>query len=86
MSGVTQAEVVAAAGAERLLSDPILTEALDELVRMHTQRAIVDTDPLTRESSRNMVLAIGELRNALSGAIEYVLEARKQGHKEKSFE
>jgi hypothetical protein len=86
MPGVTQAELTAAAGADRLLNDPILTEALDELVRMHTQRAIVDNDPLTRESSRNMVLAIGELRNALSGAIEYVLEARQHPHKEKSFE
>jgi hypothetical protein len=83
---VSQAELIAATGAERLLSDPILTEALDELVRQHTQQAILNTDPAERERSRNLVLAIGELRNALAGAIEYVLEARNTEKRERSFE
>lgn len=83
---VSQAELIAATGAERLLSDPILTEALDELVRRHTQQAILHTDPAEREKSRNLVLAIGELRNALQGAIEYVLEAKNTQQRERSFE
>lgn len=83
---VSQAELTAAAGAERLLSDPILTEALDELVRQHTQRAMLDHNAEVREASRNLVLAIGELRNALAGAIEYVLEAKRDDHKAKAFE
>jgi hypothetical protein len=83
---VTNAEMLAATGAERLLSDPILTEALDELVRRNTETAMLHTDPAMRESARNMVLAIGELRNALKGAIEYVLEAKNTERREKSFE
>jgi hypothetical protein len=83
---VSNDELIAATGAERLLSDPILTEALDELVRQHTQQAMLHTDPAVREASRNMVLAIGELRNALKGAIEYVLEAKNTERREKSFE
>lgn len=71
MSGVSpQALREAAAAAERLLADPYLREALDEITRRQTERAIVSPDAMQRETARLMVLAIGELRADLMAVIE----------------
>jgi len=83
---LTQEEVRAAAGAERLLADEVLTGALDELVRGATQEAIFSADAAKREDGRQMVLAIGRLRVALQGAIEYVLAERDNERRAAAFE
>jgi hypothetical protein len=86
MSDVTQEQLVAAAGAERLLADPVLQGALNEIVATETERVIFLTDAQDRENSRQVILAIGRLRNDLRGAIEWVLQARDRSTRERSFE
>jgi hypothetical protein len=44
------------------------------------------TDAQDRENSRQVILAIGRLRNDLRGAIEWVLQARDRSTRERSFE
>ena len=79
-------ETRAAAGAERLLADEILTGALDELVRQSTEQAVFAVDPQHREDARQQVLAIGRLRGALQGAIEYVLGQRDEARRNRELE
>jgi hypothetical protein len=86
MSDVTQEQIVAAAGAERLLGDPVLQGALDEIVARETERAVFLTDAGERELARMMVLVVGRLRSDLRGAIEWVLEARNRQARDRSFE
>ena len=86
MSDVTQEQLVAAHGAERLLADPVLQGALDEIVRNETERAILLTDAGERERARLTVLTVQRLRRDLRGAIEWVLEARNRANTARSFE
>jgi hypothetical protein len=57
--------------AERLLNDPFLTEALNEIVGINTERAIAAALPEEREKSRQMVLAVDALRTELKSVFEY---------------
>jgi len=60
----------AGAAAERLLADPYLKEALDEMIQRHTDLAIRGMGADQREESRNLVLAILELRGTLRSVLE----------------
>jgi len=86
MSDVTQAQVVAAAGAERLLSDNVLNGALDHIVAEETWRAVFLSDAVERERARMTVLVVDRLRQDLRQAIEWVLQARERQTRERSFE
>lgn len=86
MSDVTQEQIVAAAGAERLLADPVLNGALDEIVARETERCVFLSDANERERARLMVLTVERLRADLRGAIEWVLEARQRQTRDRSFE
>lgn len=83
---VTAGERQAAEAAQRLLADPVLTEALNEIVAIETERAIVLSDRRARRDARMMVLAIGRLRTALEAAVAHVLGAEARETLEKSFE
>jgi len=86
VSDVTTEQLVAANGAERLLADPVLQGALDEIIRNETERAILLADPAERERARLTVLTVQRLRNDLRSAIEWVLEARNRANTARSFE
>jgi hypothetical protein len=60
----------AAAAAERLLRDPFLAEAFDEMVSAATQTAITGRVADERETARQKVLAIMELRANLQSVCE----------------
>jgi len=86
VSDVTQEQVVAAAGAERLLSDPVLQGALDHIISEETWRAVFLHDGTERERARLTVLVVDRLRKDLRQAIEWVLQARERQTRERSFE
>lgn len=60
----------AAAAAQRLAADPYLRETLDEMVTGAAELAINHPDPATREENRQLVLAVGRLRNTLQNVWE----------------
>ena len=65
----------AGAAAQRLLHDPFLKEALDEMVADATQRAIIANDRAERREARHEVLAIQRLRVNLESVFQHWRDA-----------
>jgi hypothetical protein len=66
-----------AAAADRLLNDPVLREALDELSNEQIQLALFAATPDMREDARRQVVGLDRLRASLRAAVEHV--AAKHG-------
>lgn len=62
-------EIADALRAKRLLADPIFADTLNEMVQIETERAILIDDPVQREASRQIVLAIGRIRATLEATV-----------------
>lgn len=60
----------AGAAAQRLLTDRYLAEALNEMVSMETEKAIMGPTPEAREQARQQVLAVNQLRVNLQAVAE----------------
>ena len=78
MVEVTQANArEAAAAAERLLRDPFLSEALDEMVTNATERAIAGPKRKARREARHEALAVCRLRVNLQTVAEQWRDAAR---------
>ena len=67
----------AATAATRLLNDPFLAEALDEMVADATQRAITGAKAIERREARHEVLAIHRLRINLQSVMQHWQDAAR---------
>jgi hypothetical protein len=76
----------AAAAAERLLRDPFLAEALDEMVANATERAITAPRRSERREARHEVLAIQRLRVNLHAVMEHWRDAARVLRQAKAHE
>lgn len=76
----------AAAAATRLLHDPFLAEALDEMVVSATQRAIAGTSRADRREARHEVLAIHRLRVNLESVMKDWQDAARLLQRAKAHE
>ena len=61
--------------AERLLNDPFLTEAFDEMLAIETDKALRGPDAEQRERARLKVEVIAELRGALEAVFTHWKQA-----------
>lgn len=66
---LTPQERLAAHRAKRLLADEIFNDTLSEMVQIQTERAILLDDAAQREQSRQIVLAIGQIRATLEATV-----------------
>lgn len=76
----------AAAAATRLLNDPYLAEALDEMVANATERAIAAPKRAERREGRHEVLAIQRLRVNLHAVMENWRDAARVLQQAKAHE
>jgi hypothetical protein len=76
----------AAAAATRLLHDPFLAEALDEMVVDATTRAITAPNRADRREARHEVLAINRLRVNLHSVMDHWQDAARLLQQAKAHE
>lgn len=74
----TVEQQVAAQHAQRLKEDPAFQAIIENLRRVHTERAIYQMDAQTREVSRQIVIALAAVEGELDAAIEEVASMREQ--------